>query len=55
MGVAVASIEKKSDGPEEYTWELYDLVGQNVVFRIVDESTSGSIEVDGLRAVKVAP
>ncbi len=54
-GSVIASIQKQSEGPEEVTWELYDLVGQSVVFRLVDESKTGYVEVRDLRAARIDP
>ncbi len=54
-GVVLASAHKQGDGPEEVTWETYEMVGQSVVFRLVDESKTGSIEVKDLRTVKIGP
>ncbi|MCH7945852.1 MAG: hypothetical protein IIC73_07565 [Armatimonadetes bacterium] len=48
-GLPYWSAQRVSEDPAEVTWELYDLVGREVVFRLVDESRTGSIAVGDLR------
>ena len=48
-GLPYWSARRVSEDPANVTWELYDLVGQEVVFRLVDRSRAGSIAVGDLR------
>jgi hypothetical protein len=54
-GVVIASAQKRTEGPEEVTWELSDSVGSYVTFRLVDESKVGAIEVADLRVARIHP
>ena len=48
-GMPYWSARQLSDDPVDVTWELFELVGQEVVFRLVDESKVGSIAIGNLR------
>lgn len=48
-GLPYWSARKVSEDPADVTWELYELVGHEVVFRLVDESGTSSIAVSDLR------
>ena len=55
LGVPLMSLQKQGDSAEEYTWQIYDLVGRMVSFRLVDKSKVGSIEVKDLKAAAIDP
>ena len=54
-GLPFWSARPATGGPADVTWELFELVGHEVVFRLVDESGTGSIAVSDLRIENADP